>query len=196
MQTEIEAKFLSIDHTELRTKLHEAGAACEQPMRLMRRKIYDFPDGKLDKIDAWVRLRDEGAMITLSYKQQQSKNLHGTKEAIVTVDNFEMVDSILLTIGLVQKAYHETKRESWTLDGVHIDLDEWPWVKPYIEVEGTSAAAVSRIASLLGLAMDQAVYGAAVPYLAEYEVTEDEVNRWPEILFKPVPEWLKQRRRV
>jgi uncharacterized protein (DUF934 family) len=58
MQTEIEAKFLSSNHDEIRGKLQALGAVCEQPMRLMRRVTIDTPAMKAK--NGWLRVRDEG----------------------------------------------------------------------------------------------------------------------------------------
>jgi adenylate cyclase class 2 len=70
MQTEIEAKFLNVDHSTIRKKLKKVGAVRIQSVRLMRRKNFDFKDLSLEKEKSgWVRVRDEGDKVTLSYKQ-------------------------------------------------------------------------------------------------------------------------------
>jgi adenylate cyclase class 2 len=87
MQTEIEAKFLDVDHDALRAKLRALGAVCEQPMRTMFRKGFDFPDRRLRKEkNGWVRIRNEGDKVTMSYKQLDDRGVHGTKEVCLTVD--------------------------------------------------------------------------------------------------------------
>lgn len=196
MQTEIEAKFLDSNHDEIRAKLHELGATCTNPMRLMKRKNYDFPDGRLEKIGGWVRVRDEGDKVTLSYKQLNDRTLHGTKEVSVTVGDFSATDSFLNAIGLAQQSYQETKRESWLLDGAQIELDEWPWTKPYLEIEADSEAAVRKVTGQLGLDWDEAKHGSVeVVYQAEYDATDEEIDHWQEITFTPVPDWLEAKRR-
>lgn len=196
MQTEIEAKFLHVDHDAIRAKLRGLGGACAQPMRLMRRKTYDFPDMRLEKVGGWVRVRDEGDKITLSYKQLNDRGLHGTKEVTVTVSNFGDTCMLLEAIGLRIESYIETRRESWELDGVEIELDEWPWIQPFVEIEGPSEAAVKAVAAKLALGWDEALHGSVeVAYQAEYDVTEDEVIHCEEILFTPVPDWLAAKRR-
>ena len=69
MQTEIEAKFPDINPDELRKKLLEAGAVLVHEERFMRRKVFDYPDSRLEKIGGWVRVRDEGDKVTFTYKQ-------------------------------------------------------------------------------------------------------------------------------
>jgi len=112
MQTEIEAKFLNIDAGDVRGKLKKIGAVMQYPERLMKRKVFDFPDNKLDKEDAWVRVRDEGDnKITLSYKKLLDRSLHGTKEITLDVSDFETMCDFLQACGFEIKSYQETKRE-------------------------------------------------------------------------------------
>lgn len=66
MQTEIEAKFLDVDHDEIRAKLKGLSAVCEQPMRTMVRNNFDYPDLRLEKVGGWIRVRDEGDKITMA----------------------------------------------------------------------------------------------------------------------------------
>ncbi len=80
MQTEIEAKFLDVDVEALRKKLEEIGATQEHPEIFMKRKVFDYPDSRLEKKGGWIRVRDEGEKITLSYKQLNDRSLHGTKK--------------------------------------------------------------------------------------------------------------------
>lgn len=197
MQTEIEAKFLHVDHDRMRTKLKAVGATCTQPMRLMRRKNYDYPDGRLSsRYNGWVRVRDEGDKITLSYKQLNDRTLLGTKEVSLIVDSFEFADAFLRSIGLEANSYQETKRESWVLGEVQIELDEWPWIDPFIEIEGPGEAAVRAVAERLGFDVTAAVHGSVeVAYQAEYDVTEDEIDGWPEITFVATPEHIAAKRR-
>jgi adenylate cyclase, class 2 len=197
MQTEIEAKFLDIDHNALRAKLKELGAVCEQPMRTMYRKGYDFPDRRLrTKNNGWVRVRNEGDKVTMSYKQLDDRSLHGTKEICLTVDSFDQADAFLQAVGMVSDVHMETKRESWRLGHVEIELDEWPWTKPYVEIEAHSEEELKQLAAKLGLDWDKVLHGSVeVVYTAEYDVTENEVNSWPGIMFVPVPDWLEAKRR-
>ncbi|HBH16761.1 MAG TPA: adenylyl cyclase, partial [Candidatus Veblenbacteria bacterium] len=113
MQTEIEAKWIVSDLDIIRNKLSELKANLDQPERLMRRKPFDFPDNRLEKVGGWVRVRDEGDKITLAYKQLNDRSLHGTKEVSVEVSDFNNTCQILEAVGLEAKSYQETKRETW-----------------------------------------------------------------------------------
>lgn len=196
MQTEIEAKFLDIDHAALRTTLKELGAELKLLMRLMKRNNYDFPDLRLQKRGGWVRLRDEGDKVTLSYKQLSDRTLHGTSEVNVTVDNFENADALLRAIGLEPTSYQETKRESWRLGDLEIELDEWPWTKPYVEIEGPDEAALKDIAGKLGLDWQNVCHGSVeVVYRREFDLSDEDFRKVKTITFdEPVPGWVEKRR--
>ncbi|HSX35335.1 MAG TPA: class IV adenylate cyclase [Patescibacteria group bacterium] len=195
MKPEIEAKFLSVDHDVIRAKLKELGSENIRPLTLMRRKNYDYPDFALEKRGGWVRVRDEGSKVTMSYKQLNDRGLHGTHEVELVVNDFDVADGFLTAIGLRQDNYQETKRESWRLDDVEIDLDEWPWIQPFIEIEGPSEEQVRDVADKLGLDWAAACHGSVeVAYQAEYDVTEEEIDHLPTIVFSdPPPAVLKKK---
>lgn len=190
MNTEIEAKFLNQNHADIRKKLKLLGATLVLPERTMKRVNYDFPDDRLDKIKGWVRVRDEGNIITLSYKQSDDTSLHGMQEINLKVNSFADAQKFLTAIGVTKlKAYQETKRESWSLNGVDIELDTWPWIKPFIELEAPTEELLRKVADLLDLDMTKAEYGSVIPaYQAEYNITPAEMSNWPEYKFgMPVP---------
>ncbi len=198
MKPEIEVKFLNVDHEGLRRQLELVGAALVAPLRTMRRYNYDYPDRCLQRErKGWVRLRDEGdGVITLTYKQLNDRSLTGMHESLVRVDDFTATDVLLQQIGLERKSLQVTRRESWTLDGCEIELDEWPWVKPSLEIEGPDEQAIKAAAETLDLAWKEATFGSVeVAYTTEYDVTDDDVNSWNEIDFTPVPDWLEAKRR-
>lgn len=191
MDTELEAKWLDINHDDMRQKLKASGATLVQPERLMTRKVFDFEDRRLDKISGWVRVRNEGNKVTMSYKQLNDRTLHGTKEITVLVDDFERACSFLVSIGLTPYSYQETKRESWRIGTAEIELDTWPWIPPFVEIEASSEEALKDAAAKLGLDYTKALHGSVeTAYQAVYNVTEEEIDNWNEIKFSDVPEWL------
>lgn len=192
MQTEIEAKFTDIDAALLREKLRALGAVRKHEEVLMRRRNFDYPDERLDAINGWIRVRDEGDKVTLCYKQLIDRSLHGTKEVMVIVDDFERTCMFLNSIGLESKAYQETKRERWLYkDVVEVTVDTWPWVPTFVEIEGPTEELVKQTAADLGLDWSMAMHGSVeTVYQMHYDVTEYEIAHWESISFIDTPEWL------
>ena len=196
MQTEIEVKFVDIDSVSARACLREIGAVREYPERLMRRMVFDYPDKRLNSVGGWVRVRDEGDHITLSYKQVNSRTLHGTEEITLTVDTFESAGAFLQAIGMQMKSSQETKREKWMYGDVEITIDTWPWIPTFVEIEGATEEVVMQTAQDLGFDWSKALYGSVEPvYQMHYDVTEEEINHWESITFVPTPDWLLARKK-
>lgn len=199
MRTEIEVKFLAIDIDEVRAKLKSLGAACEQPMRLMRRVAIDSEFMRTGK-DAFLRVRDEGNKVTMTYKQFDSLSVDGAKEMEVEVSDYEATVALLAQVGLSAHTYQETRRETWRLGEVEVMIDEWPWLKPYIEIEGESEADLRDAASQLGFDWSDAVFGDVMAaYRAEYPhlTLKDTVASVPEVKFgDPLPRILAPHKKV
>lgn len=197
MQTEIEAKFLGVDTEELRGKMCNLGAKLVHPERLMRRKNFDFPDRRLEKVGAWIRVRDEGDKVTLSYKRLIDRTIAGTKDITVTVADFDATSAILKALGLENKANQETRREKWLIGECEVDIDTWPWIPTLAEIEGPGESAIRSLADKLGFDWSKAVYGSVeIAYQKYFDVTEKEVYDWTRIEFGPAPDWLEARRKV
>ncbi len=196
METEIEAKWLDIDLENFRKKLKSLGAELVYPERQMTRNIYDYPDKKLQSNGGWVRLRDEADKITLSYKQLKDRSVTGTSEVQLVVDNFNRTDRFLRSLGLSLQSTQQTKRESWRLGDIEIELDTWPWIPSFVEIEATAEADLLETAKKLNLDYSEALHGSVeTAYQAVYKVTEKEINSIPDIKFGPVPSWLEDRRK-
>lgn len=197
MKTEIEAKFLNIDAKDLRIKLEKVGAVMQYPERLMKRKVFDYQDGKLRREGAWVRVRDEGdGKITLSYKKLIDRSIQGTKEITLDVSDFQTMCDFLQACGFDSKSYQETKREKWVLGESEITIDTWPWIPTFVEIESETEEEVQKVSALLGFDWSKALHGSVeTAYQDLFDVTEDEIDGWEEITFTPVPDWLEIKRK-
>lgn len=193
MNTEIEVKFLHVNHDAVREKLREVGAVCEKPMRLMRRVTFD--NATMKAKNGWIRVRDEGDKVTIGYKQTDSLNIDGTKEIETTVGDFEAAVAIFKQLEIDGGSFQESKRESWRFGEVQIELDEWPWLDTFIEIEAPSEKQVGDVAAKLGFDMKNAVSGDVMvayrdqyPHLREKET----VGNLAEVKFgTPVPDMLR-----
>ncbi len=185
MNKEIEATFLDIDKNEYRAKLKKAGAKMIHPEVLMRRTVFDTGPG------SFLRVRDEGQKIVMTYKNIKRLSLDGINEVNVEVDSYENTITLLTAAGLKVKALQATLREKWVLDGVEVTIDTWPGLPPYTEIEGPSAKKVNNVAGKLGFSMDDALYGSVDEiYHHYYGVDQNDVNYCPEIVIGKTPAFL------
>ncbi|MEV6257082.1 CYTH domain-containing protein [Nocardia sp. NPDC051911] len=146
MPIEHEAKILDIDPGAIEQHLIDKGGR-KLGERFMRRYVYDIAPGDDSK---WIRLRDNGNGTTLAVKHITSDAIDGTHEVEVSVDDFAAANALLEMLGFTAKSYQETKRISFVLDGAQLEIDTWPRIPPYLEIEAATKDDVIRIAGLLG----------------------------------------------
>jgi adenylate cyclase class 2 len=192
MNTEYEIKFANINIAALRKQLKKSGAKLIRPEFYQKRVAFNLPKKSVKK--GYLRVRDEADKITMSLKFVNGNKIEDQKEIQLIVDNFENAVEFLKFIGCNPKAYQETKRELWTLDGVEITIDEWPYLEPFVEIESTSEEAVKKVAIKLGFKYNEAVIGAVdVLYNKKYGTPLDIINnKTPEITFSTPNPFLKK----
>ena len=145
MHTEIEERILEIDKEKVIKKLEDIGAT-KAGEWFYKRYTYDFTPKRENQ---WIRLRTNGVETTLTYKNVETREIDGTKELEIVVDNFEETNELLKILGYEYKNYQESKRIRYYLNDVEIDIDTWPMIPTYMELEGTSVEKVKELEDLL-----------------------------------------------
>ena len=150
MHTEYEVRILEIDVDNIKKKLEEVGATFEWD-RVQKRYVYDF----IPKVDSkWIRLRTNGIKTTLTIKDLVTSKIDGTRELEIEVDDFLNTNKILEELGYTPRNYQENRRIQYKLDGVEIDIDSWPIIPTYLEIEGSSEEEVYKIVEKLGYKLE------------------------------------------
>lgn len=150
MKTEYEVRTLAVDFDAVIRKLEAIGAKLVGVYH-QKRYVYDFrPEEK----GRWIRLRSNGKETTLTIKEIKSLRIDGTKELEIVVSDFENTNEILKKLGYVPRTFQQNFRIEYTLNGVNFDLDKWPMIPPYLEIEGKSEKDVLKAIKLLEWNMD------------------------------------------
>lgn len=175
MQVEYEATFLNINKDEIRQKFKNAGAKLIRPEFLQKR--ISFKPAVMKVSYCWARVRDEGDKTTMSYKEAGMDKIEEQKEISLVVDNFERATQFLEAIGCKRKAFQESKREIWSLDDVEICIDEWPFLEPFVEVEGKSEEEIRKVSEKIGFDWKQARFCSVGAFYAEkYSIDRDIIS--------------------
>ena len=145
MKTEYEIRVLEINKNDIIAKLENLGAVKKGEFE-QKRYVYDLRPVEKGK---WIRLRTNGKKTTLTYKDIVSNTIDGTKEIEIEVDDFDRTNEFLERIGFVSRSYQENSRIQYILNGVEIDIDSWPLIPTYLEIEGTSEKEVIEMQNLL-----------------------------------------------
>ncbi|WP_116111097.1 MULTISPECIES: class IV adenylate cyclase [Amycolatopsis] len=173
MPVEHEAKVLDIAPDAIATLILNKGGRQVSETKLMRRYVYDITPGDQSK---WIRLRETGSETTLCVKEIRSDAIDGTHEVEVTVDDFAGTNELLGLLGFTPKSYQENRRTSFLLDGARLEIDEWPLIPPYLEIEADAPDDVVRTASLLGFGEDQLTSENTIKVYARYGIELAAIN--------------------
>ncbi len=183
MNIEYEATFPNIDKDDMRSRLVAVDAVLVRPEYTQKRIPFYLPN-KEDADNSWLRVRDEGDKVTLSLKKHDGKQIENQKELCLGVNSFDDAVELLESIGCLRKSYQETRRELWVLDGVEITIDEWPFLDPFVEVEGSDENMVRIVSEKLGFDYSKALFCAVGElYVLKYGIHPDKINTLDVLIF-------------
>lgn len=147
MHIECECRILEINNEEFISKLEKFGAV-KVGEYFQKRFVYDFNPAVPNK---WIRLRTNGEKTTLTIKEIVDKTIAGTKELEIEVSSFDDTNNILNELGYKSRNYQENKRITYMLDDIKIDIDTWPLIPTYAEIEGSSKECVDNLLKKLSI---------------------------------------------
>lgn len=151
---EIETKVLDVNKEEIVQKLKSLGAKEIQNVRL----IVDWygPTGLTHSgDDPWyLRVRSTGeGKNEVSFKSlpKITGNTRHSDEVNINVSDAELAGKLLENIGLENYAHQEKDRTSFALKDWNFDLDQYPGMPAYLEIEGKTHEHVQEAIKLLNL---------------------------------------------
>lgn len=147
MNIEYEVRILEINSDELINRLERIGAKFIGKYD-QKRYVYNTIPKKEGK---WLRLRTNGEETTLTYKSVEKNSIDGTKELEIKVEDFEKTNELLELVGIKSKGYQENRRIRYLLDDVEVDIDTWPLIPTYVEIEGKDEDSVNNVIKKLEL---------------------------------------------
>lgn len=155
---EIEARFLEIDVEAFKKRLTEVSAE-DLGEDFLQEVIFYDKDLEWQKYGRkFARLRQNKKGVFMTFKHVETDTVEGAQEIELKVDNFDKAKDFLEEVGLVAFREQEKKRHSFKLGNVIVDIDTWPSIPTYLELEGPSEEDLKKAAQILGLDWSQAVF--------------------------------------
>ncbi len=155
---EIEVRFFEIDERMMTEKLVQL-KAYDQGGELIKEIIF------CDKGKQWLegkerkrlRLRQDKNGNHLAYKELLELTASGTLEIEISVDDWFKTIEFLKAIGFIVLREQEKQRHRFVLDGVEVDIVNWPSIPVSLELEGKSEDDLKAIAAKLDLSWSKAM---------------------------------------
>ena len=154
---EIEVRFLEIDKEKLIERLKQGGAIDRGEDLLEEIIIYD-KDLTWLEARKMLRLRTRNGKTALTYKHHFEDSAAGTEEIEFAVGEPNKAGALLEKLGFILYRHQQKKRHTFELGDVMIDIDTWPRIPTYVELEGPSEKRLQEVAQILGLNWEDVVF--------------------------------------
>ncbi|MBI2666758.1 class IV adenylate cyclase [Candidatus Woesearchaeota archaeon] len=153
---EIEIRILDIPLEETVRKLTSLGAQKTFDGEIVVVRM-DFPNKRLTKSGRLLRIRKLGEeRVELCYKgASESKEYKIQEETEVITSNFEETISLFEKLGFKQYFKGQKHRTSYQLGKIKFELDTWPGIPTFLEIEAPTTRDVKKYVQELGYTMKQ-----------------------------------------
>ena len=179
MNTEFEIRVLNVDVDKVMHTLEEMGAK-KIGDYFQKRYVYNIIP---DETDRFVRVRDNGEKVTITYKDKRIRTISGTKELEMEVSDFDKANELLHILGYNNGHYVENKRITYELEDAEFDFDTYPNIPTYMEIEGKDEETVKKYIKILELENNEQTCDSIFKVYARYGI---QVSNKEDIKFKEV----------
>jgi len=107
----------------------------------------------------WIRVRTDGVITTITTKHIERDitpsineyNIDDVDETEIQINDFDKGIELMQQLGYFFRNYQEKRRIMYVSeDGLEIDIDFWPMIPPYLEIEGKNEEAIYNMVNNLG----------------------------------------------
>lgn len=150
---EIETKILEVDVEDVKSKLEKLGAEKIQETRLSVDWFKDKEHGE-GNYPWFLRIRTDSngkAEVTWKGKREHLGVSSTKKEINLQISDPQACAELFTEVGLELYGHQEKDRISWKYKNWRFDLDQYPGMPAYLEIEGESEESIKEAIVLLGL---------------------------------------------
>ena len=149
MPIETEIKILEVNVAGIQKKLRKLGAKKVEDC-IIHERIFDFVDKPIPKGELCRVRKHSNGITEITYKKNPTK---GTKflehdEYQTIAEDFEATCKIFQCIGMKIKCDRQKRRISYTLEKIKFEIDKYPTIPAYMEVEGKRGDIVKALKKL------------------------------------------------
>jgi len=151
MKNELMDKY---NHNYLNLVLEEATNNLELEQLVNDQTILNIAHSFGINPNKWIRLRETDNLTTIATKnileKKPDENRQPVLETEIGVSSILQSNELLEQFGFVYRNYQEKRRITFMVNNVEVDIDFWPLIPPYMEIESTDEK-INEIIDLLNL---------------------------------------------
>ena len=138
-----------------------------------------FMNGFHNNSKKWIRVRQTNDITTITVKHilaPNETNIQQMLETEIEVPSIKEANNFLEALGFSHKSYQEKQRITYILDDREIDIDTWPGIPTYVEIEGESEKDLENFLSKLGYSIKDTVSCTADDIYEKYGINSLEMR--------------------
>ena len=141
---------------------------------LNKKEMIDFVKQFHNNSKKWIRLRKTNKKTTIAIKHILADNdtsIQQMLETEIEVEGMQKAKEFLQALGYSHKSYQEKMRKTYELEKYEIDIDTWPGIPTYMEIEGEDEEDLSYILNKLGYKIEDTISCTADDIYRKYGKT-------------------------
>jgi adenylate cyclase class 2 len=151
MKNELMDKY---NHNYLNLILEETNSNLELEQLVNDQTILNIAHSFGINPNKWIRLRETDDLTTIATKnileKKAEENRQPVLETEIDVPSISQANELLEQLGFAYRNYQEKRRITFMVNDVEVDIDFWPLIPPYMEIESTDEK-IDEIINLLNL---------------------------------------------
>lgn len=151
MKNELMSKY---NHNYLNLILEETTSNLELEQLVNDQTILNIAHSFGINPNKWIRLRETDDLTTIATKNILEKKVEENRQPVleteIDVSSISQANELLEQLGFAYRNYQEKRRITFILNDVEVDIDFWPLIPPYMEIESTDEK-IDEIINLLNL---------------------------------------------
>lgn len=167
---EVEVKILDINIRKVERKIKNLGGILVHKNILYKELYFEKPEK--DVKFSSTRIRTEGSKVywTMKFKKGNNTRFLTREELEIQVSDFETALRMMKEIGLRPLGLREKYRKKYKVGNISIELDQYPKIPPYMEIEGKNQKNVEAFLHKLGFDLKYTVRNSATEIIKQYGV--------------------------
>lgn len=127
---------------------------------LNKKEMIEFVKQFHNNSKKWIRLRKTNKKTTIAVKHILADNNTSIQQMLETeieVESMQKAKELLQSLGYSHKSYQEKIRKTYKLEKYEIDIDTWPGIPTYMEIEGEDEEDLNYILNKLGYKIEDTI---------------------------------------
>lgn len=127
---------------------------------LKRKELVEFMKSFGNNPNKWIRVRQANKKATIAVKHilaNDDTDFQQMLETEIEVPGVREANDLLEALGYAHKSYQEKERITYEYEGFEIDIDSWPGIPTYFEIEGNSKEELEPVLNKLGYSYEETV---------------------------------------